>query len=141
VLPSLSPYRVNKVVLDSSSVSPDVQFVATAQDIVPRAGAIVPVSFEASRERSWVLRALLTQGQPLPLGAQILDAEGAVLGVVDHSGYALIRGEPAAGMLSARWGQRASERCDLADGRPGATSRMATMEHAETRCTDNVEES
>lgn len=134
LVPSLAPYRVNLVDVDPRGIGHDVRFDSTMMQVVPRAGAIALVPFATSRETSWMLRAQREDGEHVPFGAEVRDANGAVLGTVGQGGTAFLSGEPAEGALRVEWGDAEHERCHVEDGLPSATQTAAFLPHVEAPC-------
>ena len=60
-----------------------------------------------------VLTTVLPNGQPLPFGAQLIDASGEVLGMVGQAGQAILTTSLEAQQLSAHWGDEAAARCNV----------------------------
>lgn len=103
IVPYLIPYHQNIVQLDPQGVSLDVQLQATSIQVAPHAGAVVLLPFKTTHGRSLIVRISLPDGSPAPFGAEVLDTQGQVLGVVGQAGRSLLRGVDDAGELAVRW--------------------------------------
>lgn len=124
VVPYLTPYRVNEVVLDPKGMSIDVELQGTSQRVVPQAGASPLLVFKTAISRSAVIRSQQEDGSPVPFGATISDASGKDLGVVGQAGKLLLRGLQDQGELRAQWKTKAGPAsCDMAYVLPERQSR------------------
>ncbi|HEY0506073.1 MAG TPA: fimbria/pilus outer membrane usher protein [Lysobacter sp.] len=88
---NLRPYRLNDVAIDPKGSSTDVEFAETSVKAVPRAGAVVRVTFKTQTGEAFVVHALLEDGSPLPFGAEVTDGAGTVVGYVGQSSQAFVR--------------------------------------------------
>jgi len=113
LLPYLRPYKNNALVLNTDRLGPDVEIENGTSQVVPRRGAVVKASFQARRVNRMVLTTLLPNGQPLPFGAQLLDASGEVLGMVGQAGQAIVTTGLDAQQATAHWGDETSARCSV----------------------------
>ncbi|WP_321387211.1 fimbria/pilus outer membrane usher protein [Alcaligenes phenolicus] len=109
VYPTTQPYRFNTIRLDSGALGADVELDSLSKKVVPHRGAIVKAEFKGTMGRRVQLRLRDDQGQPLPLGAEIQDAQGNSLGLVDHNSQALVLLSEDQGHLQAVWGE--THRC------------------------------
>lgn len=113
LLPYLRPYKNNSVVLDTDRLGPNVEIDNGTAQVVPRRGAVVKARFHARRVNRVVLTTLLANGQPLPFGAQLIDASGEVLGTVGQAGQAILTTGLEAQQATAHWGDETSARCSV----------------------------
>ncbi|UFH48289.1 fimbria/pilus outer membrane usher protein [Pseudomonas sp. KNUC1026] len=90
LVPYMRPYRSNSVTLDTHELGPEVELDNGTVQVVPRRGAIVRAKFAARKVNRLILRLLAADGRPLPFGAQVTDANGAVLGMVGQGGQLLL---------------------------------------------------
>lgn len=84
LIPYLRPYRINRVVLDNSDLSPNIEIDNGVAHVVPRRGSVVRADFAARKVQRLILTALDVKGAPLPFGAQVSDANGHQLGIIDR---------------------------------------------------------
>ncbi|MDQ8024315.1 MAG: fimbria/pilus outer membrane usher protein [Moraxellaceae bacterium] len=103
LVPYLTPYNRNTIELDPKGLPLDVQLSATSAHVAPHSGSVALVTFNTSHGRSVLARVRLADGQPLPFGAEVSDAEDRNLGVVGQGGRILLRGVEDKGDLQARW--------------------------------------
>jgi outer membrane usher protein len=104
VVTDLMPYRMNDVSLDPKGTSMDVELESTRVQIAPRAGAVVPLKFDTVTGRAVLIKGRKGNGEVLPFGAQVLDAQGREVGVVGQDGSVFARGGEQGGQLTVRWG-------------------------------------
>ena len=86
LMPWLQPYRVNTLEIDRALMPREAALDAATVDVVPVAGAIVHVRFDARRELTRKLRVVLTDGRPAPFGASVRDAHGNVVATITQAG-------------------------------------------------------
>lgn len=111
--PHLRPYRQNQVVLQTDQLHPEVEIDNGVTHVVPRRGAVVKATFAARKVNRLVLTGQLPDGQPLPFGAQVSDAQGERLGVVGQAGQVMLTTRAEAQTLEVRWGKEAGQHCQL----------------------------
>ncbi len=114
IVPYLSPYRQNTLEIDPQGVSTDVALKETSRNLAPTAGAIALMRFETERGYSLLMTLVAAQGQAVPFGASVLDAQCRHVGYVAQAGQALLRLSQAQGTLQIRWGDDAASRCFVA---------------------------
>lgn len=113
VVPSLSPYRYNPISLDPQGIDQDAELVETERKIAPYAGAAVKVEFKTLTGHPLLIQAKSADGEPLPLGADVLDDKGANIGMVGQGGQVYARAEGEKGRLRVQWGERPEDSCLL----------------------------
>ena len=113
VVPSLSPYRYNPISLDPQGIDENAELVETERKIAPYAGAAVRVEFKTLTGHPLLIQAKLPGGEPLPLGAEVLDGNGVNIGMVGQGGQVYARAEGDKGQLRVQWGERKEDSCLL----------------------------
>ncbi|MDQ0651166.1 outer membrane usher protein [Pseudomonas cedrina] len=113
VVPHLTPYRKNMVELDPKDLSVDVELKTAAQNVAPRAGSVVMLEFESVSGQAMLITALREDGSPLPFGADVIDASGAIVGMVGQSGKAFVRVPRDENELIVKWGNTDASTCHL----------------------------
>ena len=121
VATNLMPYRMNDVTLDPSGTSSDVELHTTRLQTAPRAGVVIPLKFDTVSGRAVLIRAAQADGQPIPFGAEVLDANGQGVGTTGQGGQLFVRGAEEGGVLTVRWGNAANEQCHLQYSLPPRT--------------------
>lgn len=112
LVPALTPYRVNNIMLDPSKVGMDVDLGSTSQEIVPTLDSIVRVEMRTTQGRPVLLRLHRESGEAVPLGADVFQEEDDLaLGTVGQAGTALVRGMAGQGTVRVRWGNAPDQQC------------------------------
>lgn len=105
ILPSLSPYRVNNVTLDTRKMRSDAELTGGSQQIVPYAGAIARVNFATISGKAVLISVKMPDGGIPPMGADVFNGEGTNIGMVGQSGQIYARIAHPSGSLLVRWEQ------------------------------------
>lgn len=113
VVPSLSPYRYNPIGLDPKGMDEGAELVETERKVAPYAGAALHVTFKTLTGFPLLIHATLSNGSPLPLGADVFDSHGVNIGMVGQGGQVYARAEGDKGQLSVRWGRSPEDGCLL----------------------------
>ncbi|MBJ9977672.1 fimbrial biogenesis outer membrane usher protein [Pseudomonas sp. S75] len=113
VVPSLTAYRYNSISLDPSGLDQETELLETERKVAPYAGAAVHVTFKTLSGHPLLIRARLSDGSSLPLGAEVFDDQGVNVGMVGQGGQVYARAEGDQGQLSVRWGPRVEDGCRL----------------------------
>lgn len=112
LVPYVTPYRKNRVALDTSELDTRVDIDEGVTNVVPRRGAVVKASFAASRSEKVLLNVRLTDGSLLPFGTTVVDEKGIGAGVVGQAGQVLLSVNDGK-VYSMKWGEKASQRCSI----------------------------
>ncbi len=110
--PSLVPYQQNHVAIDPEGSALGVEFENTAQDVVPRAGSVVKVTF-TTHTGTPLLIVSSWKGKPLPFGADIFDDDGTHIGEVSQGSIIYVKVSKAKGILTVKWGDDATHQCQV----------------------------
>lgn len=111
ILPSLSPYRSNNVSLDSRTMMADAELKGGSQRVVPYAGAVVRVDFATLKGKAVLITLSTRDGELPPMGAEVRDTEGTLIGMVGQGGQIYARVPEASGVLRVKWGKERDQRC------------------------------
>ncbi|KWB69838.1 hypothetical protein WL40_12575 [Burkholderia ubonensis] len=132
LVPYLTPYRANTIVLDPQGLPDDVELQSTSEDVVPRAGAVVRAKFETKRGKPLLMRVKMADGKPVPMGADVLDGQNRDVGVVGQGGTVFVRGVENRGALTVRWAPGNEGTCifDYTMGKNGIGKSQMCMPHA-----------
>lgn len=127
VVPYLSPYRENRLVLDTTTLPENTDLPMATQTVVPTKGAVVLAEF-ATHLGYRVVVTLTRDGQPLPFGAVAsLTGNPAVTGIVGDGGELYLSGVPPEAEIAVKWGNEAQQACrarlTLPEGDQGAPVR------------------
>ncbi len=123
VATGLIPYRMNDVTLDPLGMSADVELQTTRLQTAPRAGAVVPLPVNTTSGRVVLIHALDPHGEPLPFGAQVIDATGKEVGSVAQSSRLMVRVKDDSGQLTVRWGDANEQQCRVSYRLPPSDNR------------------
>ena len=113
VTSAMTPYRLNTLELDAEGTSTDVEIKNTVSTVAPYDGAVVRLEYATEIGRLLTLHATGTDGQPLPFGADVLDADGTSVGVIAQAGTLVARGVEDGQWLQVRWGNGEAGQCAL----------------------------
>jgi outer membrane usher protein len=109
LVPYLTPYNLNNIQIDPKGLPLTVQLDATSAQVAPHSGAVVMLSFKTKTGRSLVARIRQSDGTPVPFGAEVVDEQNQVVGVVGQAGRTLLRSEKDQGQLSVQWKNQDSQ--------------------------------
>jgi outer membrane usher protein len=121
VATNLMPYRMNDVTLDPAGTSGDVELETTRLQTAPRAGAVIPLKFDTISGRAVLIHAKQPNGDVIPFGADVLDANGQSVGVVGQAGQLFVRGAEEGGTLQVRWGDGETKQSKISYQMPART--------------------
>ncbi len=113
VLPYLSAYKENRITLDTSTLTADVEVKNNSTVAVPRSGAVVMVDFATNQGRSAVLELQRDDQGFIPLGAEVFNQQGEEIGSVGQAGQAYVRGIKKSGTLRVVWGSGKENTCTV----------------------------
>ncbi|EOA02719.1 usher [Herbaspirillum frisingense GSF30] len=111
LLPSLSPYQRNVVELADAGMSSKSEILESQRTVIPYAGATLKLNFRTRSGHALLIRLRRDDGQPLPMGADVLDPQGELVGMVGQGSQAYLRIAQLRGNLLVRWGDGQQERC------------------------------
>ncbi|WP_241492873.1 fimbria/pilus outer membrane usher protein [Pseudomonas endophytica] len=113
LVPSLTPYRYNSVVINPEGMNEKTELDNGQQRVAPYAGAAVKVTFKTVVGNAILVKALRSDGEAVPMGADVLDDRDSVIGMVGQGSQAYLRTEKLKGTLTVRWGDAPQERCTM----------------------------
>ncbi|OPA93043.1 fimbrial protein [Pseudomonas fluorescens] len=112
LVPYVTPYRKNRVALDTSELDTETDIAEGVTNVVPRRGAVVKATFKASRSEKVILTVRFKDGTLPPFGTTVSDDTGLSAGVVGQAGQVLIAASEGK-VYSMKWGEKASQRCQI----------------------------
>ncbi|MDN0096452.1 fimbria/pilus outer membrane usher protein [Yersinia rohdei] len=92
IMPSMTAYRENKVAIDYKDLPSSVDILESEKTVIPRTGAMIPVKMKTITGNPLMLIIKDENNEYLPIGTDLLDADGASQGIVGQGGMAFIRG-------------------------------------------------
>lgn len=114
LVPSLTPYRYNTVAINPEGISEKTEVDDGQRRIAPYAGAAVKVNFKTRNGNALLIKAHLSNGRSIPMGADVIDESGSIVGMVGQGGQAYVRSDQSVGNMIIRWGDRTEEQCAIA---------------------------
>ncbi len=117
LVPYLTPYRKNRLALDSGQVDTQVDIENGVSHVVPRRGAVVTKTFQATRSEKIIAVLKLPTGAALPFGSRVTHANDAA-GVVGPGGQVLLALTQPRQIFTARWGEGAARQCQFSVDSP-----------------------
>lgn len=140
LVPSLSPYRYNPVGLDPSGMGDQAELIETERKVAPYAGAAVVVDFKTLIGHALLIQASLPGGGAIALGADVLDEQGTIIGMVGQGGQVYARAQADSGHLQVRWGAGPDQACLLPfDVNSSNAQDSQGFIHLKSICTPNEE--
>ena len=135
IVPFLTPYITNEVVLDPKGSSINVELETTSKQIAPRAGAIVLLKFSTTIGRAVLMTLLRNDGQALPLGATVLDEKGKDIGMLAQGGRFFNRTLAEHGSLTIKWGSESDQQCTTSYTIPPETEKQTDQPYQQLTLT------
>ena len=115
IVPYLTPYRYNEVMLDSETFADNVDMDITSQKVVPTRGAISRANFIGNVGLRAIIRLVDTLNNPLPFGATVSDpAQENYSSIVNDNGMVYLTGLQETGSLKVQWGKKSTQMCTAA---------------------------
>ena len=113
VIPYVTPYRLNDIILDPQGMSLDVELDGTSQRIAPYAGSISKVDFVTKSGKALYIRSLKEGGDTIPFAAEVYDSKGEYVGMVAQGSLVYLRTNNLADTVTVKWGEAPSEQCKI----------------------------
>jgi outer membrane usher protein len=138
VVSGLTPYQMTEVTLDPKGTGADVELQTTSQRVAARAGSVVFLKFPVIQGRGVMFKVTQALGrQPVPMGADVLDAQGRSVATVGQNGRIFMRPADGATAFIVQWGSRTDQRCSFKyDARPvEAGVQPRAFDLLDARCT------
>lgn len=116
VVPYTSPYRRNRVGLDTTTMGPNVDIEESAKDVIPTRGAVVLANFNTHVGYRVMMTLTQADGKAVPFGTTVTlvsdESENAPeAGMVGELGATYLSGLPEQGQLLAQWGKTPDQQC------------------------------
>ena len=136
IVPYLTPYRMNDVAIDPKGLSADVELKSTSQQVAPRAGAVVMLSYATVTGRAALIDTTLPDGSGVPFGAEVMDGSGNNVGTVAQGGRMFVRLAQDAAELTVRWGDAPEQQCKASITLPprAADAKGGAIDHLAAAC-------
>ncbi|MGC6389847.1 fimbrial outer membrane usher protein [Ewingella sp. S1.OA.A_B6] len=111
IVPSLTPYRYNTISIDGNSMAQDVELEGGNVRVVPVLGAVPKIAFKTLGGSPALITAIMSNGAPVPMGADVKDSHGNSVGMAGQGGQVYARLPDASGTLFVSWGN--SKNCRI----------------------------
>ncbi|WP_071608951.1 fimbria/pilus outer membrane usher protein [Entomohabitans teleogrylli] len=125
LVPYLNAYQMNEISIDPKGISDNVELDHTSQKVAPYNGAVVKLKFGTTQGRPVMIH--LQGNDSVPFGADVLDGQNNVVGVVGQGKRIFARLGDSAGELMLRWGAAADENCTLSYKLPPENGNITTI--------------
>lgn len=125
IVPYLNAYQMNEIGIDPKGLSDDIALNDTSQKVAPYNGAVVKLQFNTTQGRPVMIQ--LQGNDDVPFGADVVDENLNIVGVVGQGKRAFVRLESGSGTLVVRWGGRPDQRCYVTYRIPGKALDMTTV--------------
>ncbi|HIE5945916.1 TPA: fimbria/pilus outer membrane usher protein [Burkholderia cepacia] len=114
VISGMAPYTLNSAEIDTKGLPMGVELKSTELRFAPTAGAVVRLKFDTDYRGDAVLMNLRRpDGDAVPFGADVLDADGNSVGTVSQGSRALFYSKHASNDLTVKWGEGADQICKV----------------------------
>lgn len=115
LIPSLSPYRYNKIILNPVGMSQNVELKDGQYQFAPYAGANIKVNFKTVKGYPILITAKRshTSSDIIPMGADIMNDDNQNVGMVGQGNQFYIRSDKMSDKLKVKWGNLTNEQCEL----------------------------
>ncbi|EOC1457331.1 fimbrial biogenesis outer membrane usher protein [Cronobacter sakazakii] len=133
-VPYLDPYQFNDITVDPKTAPVNVELENTSQKVAPYLGAVVKLTYKTNTGTP-VLIASNYQGEPVPFGAVVFDAEGNQVGSAGQGGLVYARVGNNQGQLTVKWGESVGMQCLISYLlMPQAEGQRQSIQRFETPC-------
>lgn len=113
VVPYLTSYTENRIVLDTTTLPADVDVTKTSELVIPNKGAMVVAHFDARIGVRALIKLVRNDGTIVPFGAVAVSEDQSLENIVDDGGVLYLSGiktdERVA--LHVKWGIAANQQC------------------------------
>ncbi|MBE0153099.1 fimbria/pilus outer membrane usher protein [Serratia sp. PL7] len=113
IVPYLSAYRNNTINIDPQGMSENTELLSSGSKVVPYSGAIVKVKFDTRSGNKAFIESTTPDGEPLPMGAMVVDEKGNNVGMVGQGGVLYASGLNDDGLLLVSWRSDLTGQCRI----------------------------
>lgn len=119
LVPYLSPYRKNALVLDTGNTPEDSsELKGNIREVTPYSGAITYLRYQTDTRRTFLVSATLSDRTPLPFGTEAKDGAGNSLGYVGQGSIIHIRAEELPSQIHISLPKQNNRKCEINAPRP-----------------------
>lgn len=102
--PWLNPYHENILTVDPTTLSPEAEIRITDKNVVPTAGAVIPVTFKTNIGAKALIKLIQPDGSRVPFGSVVhVSSQERTEGIVDNNGTVFLSGLVRKGKLAVKW--------------------------------------
>ncbi|AYN26262.1 fimbrial biogenesis outer membrane usher protein [Buttiauxella sp. 3AFRM03] len=136
IVPYTSPYRKDRLQLNSETLPDNVDLTLTDQNVVPTRGAVVRANFEANVGQRVLMTLLRPGSQTVPFGAMVSDPTQKIAQafIVGDAGQVYLTGMADSGTLNVTWGSDASQKCQVTYSLSKQTNNTAGIQTVNGQC-------
>jgi outer membrane usher protein len=136
VIPNLIPYQLNRVTIDPKGMAASTELEEASQTVAPRARTVSLLKYKTVSGRALLIDSTLSDGKPLPFGAEVFDADGKSAGITGQGGQVFVRGVEKSSELTVRWGQGPNDSCRIRiELKPQSKAvKQSNFEHMKATC-------
>lgn len=102
LLPSVIPYTASKAQISTKTLPLNIRLNSTSADLMMTRGTVATRDFEATETRQLLLTILDSNGEPMPVGANVLDTQGKFLGTIIGDGNFMLENKTIGAMLRVK---------------------------------------
>ena len=103
--------------------------------MAPRAGTVTLLNYETTSGRALLVETRLSDGRPVPFGANVLDAKGDNIGVAGQASRLYVRDMQSSGVITVQWGEGEADSCQInVQLKPQAKGVRTDMEKVQAPC-------
>ena len=113
IVPYLSAYRNNTINIDPQGMPENTELLSSGSKVVPYSGAIVKVKFDTRSGNKAFIESTTPDGEPLPMGAMVVDEKGNNVGMVGQGGVLYASGLNDDGLLLVSWRSDLTGQCRI----------------------------
>ncbi|XDZ52836.1 fimbria/pilus outer membrane usher protein [Neisseriaceae bacterium CLB008] len=113
VLSSVNPYEVNEIGINPANMPLGVSLKQSHKQLVPRGNTVSLVRFQTKIGRMVLFELNDVEGKRLPMGADVVNAEGESLGFVGQGGRTLLQLSQTQGIFWVKWGVDETQKCQF----------------------------
>jgi outer membrane usher protein len=141
VIPFLTPYMNNEIVIDPKGSSLNVELDTTAKQVAPRAGAVVLLKFSTTIGHAVLMTVMRDDGKSIPIGASVYDEKGKEIGMLAQGGKFFNRSLGNSGKLTVKWGETQQQQCRASYTVPSETKQQSEdpYQQVEVQCAVGLE--
>ncbi|HBZ15761.1 MAG TPA: fimbrial assembly protein [Pantoea sp.] len=134
VIPYATPYRYNRVALDTNTYGEELDIDSATATVVPTKGALVLAEFK-TRVGSRALITLTRHDGLVPFGASAhILGDNDNSSIVGEGGQVYLSGVAQRGVLEVKWGNSATQQCQADFTLPLDKQQNSAIKHAVARC-------